>query len=68
METITNEQQQTSLEILFDDFEPDNEAITINSPTSDDYKKLHFQDSLAMQRDIAEYAEAYISLGKFFVG
>ncbi len=54
------------LKALFEDFEPISRVVTIDNPTSDDYNRLHSQDSLGVQRDIAEYAESYISLGKFF--
>lgn len=70
MEGITEAQRQQALNNLLKDSELDikKESTIIDSPTSEEYKMAFEETPATSQQGIAEYAEAYISLGKFYVG
>ena len=67
MEHITETQYKTSMENLFAIDNIDSTIIDIESPTSNEYINAHSRNTSSIQNSVAEYAEAYISLGQYYI-
>lgn len=68
MERITEAQYKLSFENLFANDIIESPIEIIESPTSDEYVNAHTRNSSTIQDSVAEYAEAYISLGQYYIG
>lgn len=67
MKVMNKNQRRKAFRNLMDRTESKIPSRVIDSPTTEEYKKRRALANERVQQGVAEYAEAYISSGEFFI-
>lgn len=67
MKIMTDNQRHKAFKNLMDRTESKIPSYEIDSPSTEEYKKRRTMANERIRQGVAEYAEAYISSGEFFI-